>query len=50
MNMDAYKLALLVRLPRPLTFVGSTREQIARAVVHQDLLHFDLEELYNGDT
>jgi hypothetical protein len=44
--MDAYKLALLIRLSRPFSFVGTTREQIQRAVAVQDLRCFDLERPY----
>jgi hypothetical protein len=47
--MDDRLRALPIRLSRPFTFVGSTREQIARAVEHQDLLYFESEELYEGE-
>jgi aminoglycoside phosphotransferase (APT) family kinase protein len=46
LDMLAYRLALLIRLSRPFTFVGSTREQIVRAVEAQDLAQFELDELY----
>jgi hypothetical protein len=47
--MLGYRLAPLIRLSRPFTFVGSTREQIINTVEHQDLSLLDLEALYEGD-
>ena len=48
-DMDAYKLALMIRLSRPFTFVGSTRTQIIAAVEQQDLSYFHLDKLYQGE-
>ncbi|MDE3000541.1 MAG: aminoglycoside phosphotransferase family protein [Gemmatimonadota bacterium] len=45
-DMEMYRFALLVRLSRPFTFVGSTREQIIRAVESEDIGNFKLERLY----
>ena len=44
--MEMYRFALLIRLARPFTFVGSTREQIVNAVASQDIMAFDVGELY----
>ncbi|MDF1513305.1 MAG: hypothetical protein P1S60_05805 [Anaerolineae bacterium] len=45
-DMDMYRMAVLVRLSRPETFVGSTRAQIEKAVAAQDLQVFELDNLY----
>jgi hypothetical protein len=45
-ELHSYRLALLIRLARPFTFVGSTREQIVHVVEAQDLAQLDLDVLY----
>ena len=45
-DVMAYRLALLLRMSLPFTFVGSTREQIVNAVELRDLSQFDPEQLY----
>jgi len=45
-DIDGYRLALLIRLSRAFTFVGSTREQIVRTVETGDLSQFALDQLY----
>jgi aminoglycoside phosphotransferase (APT) family kinase protein len=45
-DMDMLRMAVLVRLARPVTFTGSTRQQIQRAVEEQDISAFDLNALY----
>ena len=46
-DMDMYRMAVMVRLARPITFTGSTRQQIERAVDAQDIAAFDLDALYH---
>jgi aminoglycoside phosphotransferase (APT) family kinase protein len=46
-DMDMYRMAVMVRLARPVTFSGSTRQQIERAVATQDIEAFELDALYN---
>ena len=45
-DMDLYRMAVLVRLSRPDTFVGTTRQQVESAMAEQDINVFDLDELY----
>jgi aminoglycoside phosphotransferase (APT) family kinase protein len=45
-DMDMYRMAVMVRLARPITFSGSIRYQIGRAVAAQDINAFDLDALY----
>lgn len=45
-DMELCRMALLVRLARPFTFAGSTREQILKAVDSGNIMDFELRKLY----